>query len=527
VSPPTAPGRNDALRLPRGPSGRAAGKALARGLLALAVLALAARTAAAGPLEDLVERWRSVSGRQDDAGHEVQREALEKIADLETDASRRALKSLHAEAKGGDARRTALVLAAIVRRGGPAEVDYVVKAAEASRDPALVAGLARVLAGARRPDARAHLRGEALQRASPPFRAQIARAFGAMGDPEAAMSLIVLLRDEDLGVRTEALLALGELRDPATWHEVARFLRAPDPRVREVAARSLGVLGAKDAAGDLVRSLADPAPRVVESAANALALLEAAAGVEPLIERLSSKPDEDLRVLDALVRALERLTGRTLGDDPELWRAWWKEAKKGDGAPPKAGAPTTVAGPRYYGMGVRSQRVVFVIDVSRSMGWNGRLETAQRELQQALERLPARTKFDVVTFSDFAQAWAGKLGAATPETVRRAVRFVERLEPQSGTNAYDGLKKAFEDEEADTVFFLSDGSPTVGPVVDPERILADVREWNRWRRVRIHAIALLRGEPPPFAGASEDPGAAASFLKRLAEENDGHFREVR
>jgi len=165
--------------------------------------------------------------------------------------------------------------------------------------------------------------------------------------------------------------------------------------------------------------------------------------------------------------------------------------------------------------------------VSRSMGWNGRLETAQKELQQVLERLPATTKFDVVTFSDAAQAWAGKLGFATPETVRRAVRFVERLEVVNGTNTYDALRRALEDEEADTVFFLSDGSPTVGPVVDPEQILTDVRERNRWRRVRIHTIALTRGEAPAVFQASEDPVAAASFMRRLAKENDGEFREVR
>jgi hypothetical protein len=97
----------------------------------------------------------------------------------------------------------------------------------------------------------------------------------------------------------------------------------------------------------------------------------------------------------------------------------------------------------------------------------------------------------------------------------------------SGTNSHEGLRKAFEDPDVDTVFFLSDGHPTVGAVVDPERILADVREWNRWRRVRIHAIALLRGEPPAFAQAQEDATAASSFMRRLAEQNDGLFREVR
>jgi hypothetical protein len=45
--------------------------------------------------------------------------------------------------------------------------------------------------------------------------------------------------------------------------------------------------------------------------------------------------------------------------------------------------------------------------------------------------------------------------------------------------------------------------------------------------VRIHAIALLRGIPPPTMASLEDPVAAASFMRRLAEENGGQFKEIR
>jgi hypothetical protein len=161
------------------------------------------------------------------------------------------------------------------------------------------------------------------------------------------------------------------------------------------------------------------------------------------------------------------------------------------------------------------------------MGWNERLDTAKKELLQAIRHLPAATKFEVVSYSDKADTWAGKLVPATPENVRRAVRFVERLEPQNGTNIVDGLRAALKNVDADTIFFMSDGTPTVGSPVDPDEILAELREANRWRRVRIHTVALLRGEPPGNYLASEDPLAAASFMKRIAQEHEGEFREVR
>jgi hypothetical protein len=168
-----------------------------------------------------------------------------------------------------------------------------------------------------------------------------------------------------------------------------------------------------------------------------------------------------------------------------------------------------------------------VIDVSRSMSWNDRLVTAKEELKKVLEKLPTTTRFNVVVFSDVARAWETRLQAAKPSVVRRAVQFVQGLDPENGTNSYEGLRVALADPDADTVFFLSDGHPTVGDVVVPDLILAEVRNVNRWRRVRIHAIALLRGDPPAAFAGREDPETAEGFLRRLVEENRGEIKVIR
>ena len=516
-------------------------------LAALAVL-LPARPARGDSIPELLLRYRSVDGRHDDLAYEVQREALDQLADLGSEAARRALRALFAESRGWDRRRAALILSALVRQGGPPEIDTAIEAAEGARDPALLAALPRILASARRADGLEHLRGPALAKATPAVKAQIARALGGLGDKAAVVSLLGVLRDEDPRVRSEALLALGLLKEEAALPQMAVFAKAADPRIREVAARALGMLGSPRALQHLIAVLADPEPRVVESAADGLGLLASPAAVTPLIDHLEvaagkgalgpgpagkepagrDSKGPDLRLVDALTRALERVTGMTLGDDADLWRAWWKEAK--DRPAPESGrpaAPTTIEGPRYYGFAVRSSRVMFVVDVSRSMSWNGRLETAQKELQQVIERLHPRCRFGIVSFSDSADSWNEKLVPATPENVRKAVRYVERLVPINATNAYDGIRAALKDEDVDTVFLLSDGSPTAGAVIEPDAILAEVREMNRWRRVRIHTIALLKGEPPSGMGALEDPASAESFMKRLAAENDGQFRVVR
>ncbi len=512
---------------------------------ALLVLAGALAAAADGPdaptaptVDDLVARYRAVEGRRDDASYETQRQAVDALGEMATADARTSLRRLLTEeGRGGeggklplgmDARRVTMILAALVARGGPEEIDLAVKTAESSRGAAVLEALPRILARATRDDTRAHLRGDALSRATPPVKAQIARALGAMGDPAATVPLLASLRADDPAVRAEALFALGQLGDEAALAPMTVFLRHDDPRIREVAARALGALKNARAVGPLVRALEDPVPLVVESAATALSVLDDRAAVGPLIERLAAAEGKDLRLVEALLSALERLTGMVLGEDAALWRGWWAVAKD---HPTQAGQkpekPTTVSGPRYYGFAVRSSRVVFVLDVSRSMSWNDRLVTAKAELKQVLEHLPAATRFNLVTFSDTAGWWAESLTPATPANVQRAVRFVLRQEPVNGTNAYDGLRLALKDEAVDTVFFLSDGSPSSGQVVDPDELLAQVREMNRWRRVRIHTVALLKGEPPPALASLEDGAAAASFMRRLAEENGGKFKDVR
>lgn len=490
--------------------------------------------AGADPLDDLVSRYRSVSGRHDDVAYATQRQALEDIADYRTDAARRRIKELISEegteGKGRslDRRRVVLLLSALVRSGAAEEIDAAIRIAESLRDEFVLTSLSRAFASVKDPAGKAHLRGPALSRATPDVKAQIARALGALGDTEAVVPLLAALREGDVGVRAEALSALGEIREPSAFPSMVVFLSAPEPNVREVAARALGVLGCARAVAYLSRALTDPVARVVESAANALAVLSSPAAVPALIDRLAAVKGQDLRLEEALEQALARITGVQLGVDADLWRAWWRENKDKPPADPAASnAPTTVAGPRYYGFAVRSSRVVFVVDVSRSMGWNDRLGTAQRELKQAIEHLPPSTRFNVISFSDVADAWSEKLVPATPTYVKQALRFVDRLEPTNGTNIHAALRLAFKEEEADTVFFMTDGTPTVGAIIEPDQILAEMRETNRWRRVRIHTIALLRGEPPGAYAGHEDPASAASFMQRLAEENDGKFREVR
>ena len=149
---------------------------------------------------------------------------------------------------------------------------------------------------------------------------------------------------------------------------------------------------------------------------------------------------------------------------------------------------------------------------------------------KVLEQLPRTTRFKVLAYSDavyaFPSARGRELAEARPGTLRRAIAFVNRLKPMNGTHTYTALAQAFDHEDVDTVFVLSDGNPSGGRLTDPELILMRVRDWNRFRRIRVHSLFMLIGQPPLAFRSMENPETALEFMQRLAAENDGRFKRV-
>jgi hypothetical protein len=189
-------------------------------------------------------------------------------------------------------------------------------------------------------------------------------------------------------------------------------------------------------------------------------------------------------------------------------------------------------GRTIYG-GVESSRVVFVVDVSYSMHVRAlegdgarltRLEYVQAELAAAIEeQLDDDDEFNVVVFSDGVRTFQRGLVRASSRNKRAAARFVRSLQPDGDTNIYEALEAAFAHEDADTIYFLSDGSPNRGPVTIPDDILGATRQWDAGRGVRLHTVAFLAGDAEAF-GVVENKGMSERFLRALAEAHGGSFQ---
>ena len=228
------------------------------------------------------------------------------------------------------------------------------------------------------------------------------------------------------------------------------------------------------------------------------------------------------RAANEVVELLQTITGYRIANDYKTWKHFFLK-HKADGTEfrrepdPDANAATL----SYMGIPIYSDRVVFVLDSSSSM--NGalpeqRMETratkSVSEFVKMLPRLPPTARFNVFFFNTEVHGFEDKMVPVSQSVLADATDFVETNVFGGGTNLFGGLDRAFGEEEVEEVLLLSDGSPSVGEITDPLRILSRVARWNRWRGHRISTIAF---------GA---PSGARAFLYRLAMENRGACRII-
>lgn len=383
--------------------------------------------------------------------------------------------------------------------------------------------------------------------------ASVARGLGLTRSPLAVTPLRELLPmkspkgdDETYEVRRAALLALGDLGDPSTLDAVKPFVDAPDPRIQVAALEAIGGIGAEEGVAIAAAKISAPDPQVRFAAAEALFRIRSEASIPPLIDLLGTSKEWLQREAWSMLR---RLTGKDFGTKAEDWKGWWAKSKEGFEVLYEEDLEDLQGTTLFWGIEVTSKRVIFAIDVSGSMAEPARqmptvvtgqeakeeeigpmvspaekvtkIGVAKDELLKTLSRLPNDTMFDVLVFNGSVDEWKKVLVQATKENKKKCnVEFVQPLRPEGATNINDTLEKAFEmagegvvnpkaDLKVDTIFLMTDGTPTAGKVIEPERILENVRRLNKLRRVRIHCVGVGQ--------------CNSDLLEKLASENGGRF----
>jgi HEAT repeat protein len=405
-------------------------------------------------------------------------------------------------------------------------------------------------------------------------RTGILRAFaeGKFGDVGPAVQ--ACLADKSWDVRRRALQAILAAGKPESAAVIAPLCADPEPAVRCTALDGLTSLGSDKVVAPAIASLGDPMWQVRKSAIAALTKVRSAESIDPMIRALEKEEGVLVPEIAEGLACLTGQDLGSDAEKWKAWWAGAKanfalpsaeaiaylrtrhEARTG-GPPREYQKSGTV---EYHGIDTPSRSILFIIDVSGSMESvvtekerfeSGhypsfkRIDIVKTELQRTLDHLEPFVHFNILAFAtdvDFwkkqlvpanvlnkaaAKDWAGGLlaiGGNSKEDLA-AVGLMGSANLDKGkTNTYGALMAGLSVKpgvrtgeksyavEVDTIFFLSDGRPTVGDFVDPDDILREVLAANELRKVKIHTIAI--GE------------FQKDFMRKIAEKTGGVFVDL-
>lgn len=191
---------------------------------------------------------------------------------------------------------------------------------------------------------------------------------------------------------------------------------------------------------------------------------------------------------------------------------------------PVQGAPVV----EFFGIPLADAReILFVLDVSGSMAENAtgqlasipapstdaqphvptKMEVAQAELIDAIAKLPAGSRVNILIFSDLVDAYAPTEVVLDDASRADMIAFVRDMQPETATALQPAMRTAFL-MNAPRIVLLSDGLGNIGG--GPDDIMRDVSEAMRGG-VRIDTIGI---------GPSQD----TKLLASLASETGGLYQ---
>jgi len=393
-------------------------------------------------------------------------------------------------------------------------------------------------------------RGEALTQAR-----KLARDLDAEAQEELARTLMTDLKASKGEQRLALIDVVGRTGLPVATAQALRVIQAnPDQILRLAAIDALGESDDEAAAEGLVPFLKDPRWQIRVAVVESLRKLRRKVAIPALIEAMAR---EEGRVREDILEALQDITGVDKADNPAVWRNWWNENKdkplalrapsrnkKGAHRPARGGGggaggwrnrQAGAGGTSFYGIQTKSKHIVYVLDHSGSMkgpassgestgndGTGGltKIEVAKNELWKSIEQLAPDATFNILFFQTDYTVFKQKMVKANAANKRAAKRYIDDIVADGYTNIHDTLERAFQfggqgavdkayKVNFDTIFFLTDGSPTAGKTTDTEEILAAVGRWNMSKRIKVHCVGI---------GAHN-----STFLRKLSADTGGEY----
>lgn len=383
-------------------------------------------------------------------------------------------------------------------------------------------------------------------KATPIVKFEAARALQAIGDPGKTALLGNLVVDKEPQVRMAALDAVAALKAKAHAKAVTAAIDDPEWQVQTAAVAAAAQLRPQEAVQPLIDLMRRTGRMRTECADALFKITGLDFGVDP--DRWQEQWTSLMSIAGWRIPTDEELAKKA--ESRKKYDAFYGKKEETNKF---AGIPTT------------STNVLFIIDVSGSMddlvvevekfqGYRDRkrFTIVQTELLNAIEGLTPETNFDIVAFATDLHPWKKRLVPANIVNKEAAKSFAKSLKPIGGNEAQDlamsglsgaanleagktntlkalcyafgvdpdkppkaavtGFDKNAIKSPLDTVYFLSDGKPSIGKLIETNEILREVRKHNELYRMVIHTIAIGDFQK--------------EFLMQLAQENGGVFVDL-
>ncbi|KAL1784209.1 inter-alpha-trypsin inhibitor heavy chain H2 [Sigmodon hispidus] len=168
------------------------------------------------------------------------------------------------------------------------------------------------------------------------------------------------------------------------------------------------------------------------------------------------------------------------------------------------------------------KNILFVIDVSGSM-WGIKMKQTVEAMKTILDDLRTEDQFSVVDFNHNVRTWKNDLVSATKTQIADAKRYIEKIQPNGGTNINEALLRAIfilneasnlgmlNPDSVSLIILVSDGDPTVGEL-KLSKIQKNVKQ-NIQDNISLFSLGI---------GFDVD----YDFLKRLSNENRGIAQRI-
>jgi hypothetical protein len=285
-------------------------------------------------------------------------------------------------------------------------------------------------------------------------------------------------------------------------------------------------------------------PSVQIAACRALALIPAKESIPALIKYITALQGGGGRYVYEATSALRALTGLKLqANIPEL-KSWWEKNEKdlnfdlSKVQPPVPNYELTEKQEvEYYEIPCIEHRIVIVLDCSGSMQLGGnpnRMDKAKEALKLFISRLRDKQLFNIVTFSNAPRRWKQQppLVPANDANRKEATAYVDSLKFGGGTNTTTTMEETLREVAVtygcETIYLVTDGNPNPWSQeitnAQQERHISFI---NQALKVRINTVGIYtKVDSDSKFNVVEDKDKMKEFLQKLAEHNDGTYKEV-